>query len=107
MAEYDERAGAVARRRAFRVLAPAALIVGAAGYAATELLNSSAAPARPPSPYGSQSAPDCDPPEKNPVPCDAYEMTCEEKAAYHRRRNAEEPGHAHVVLCDTFRAESN
>ncbi|WP_406858920.1 hypothetical protein ABZO31_01195 [Streptomyces sp. HUAS MG47] len=85
--------------RAARVCVVAALVVGVAGYAATELIDGSAAPVRPPSPYGSQPAPDCDPPEANPVPCGVYEMTCEEKAAYHRLKNGELNGDFTVVEC--------
>ncbi|MFG2332409.1 hypothetical protein ACGFMM_22630 [Streptomyces sp. NPDC048604] len=83
----------------------AALVVGAAGYAATELVHGSTTSVRPPSPYGSQTEPDCDPPAANPVPCGVYEMTCEEKAAYHRRKNAEQNGDFTVVACATTKTD--
>ncbi|MEV8309289.1 hypothetical protein AB0P36_18545 [Streptomyces flavidovirens] len=85
--------------RTLRVFAVVFLLVGGAGAAATEYVKSTMPAATPPNPYASQSPPDCDPPEKNPVPCGAYDMTCEETADYHRRSDAMIPGRAHVVVC--------
>ncbi len=90
--------------RFLRVFAVVVVVVGGAGYGATEYINSTTGTATPPSPYASQSPPDCFPPEKNPVSCGgAYQMTCEEMADYYRRLEAVRPGTAHQVLCDGAR----
>ncbi|GAA3377532.1 hypothetical protein GCM10020367_53560 [Streptomyces sannanensis] len=81
-----------------------ALAVSVVGYSATEILNNSTAPARPPSPYAPQEPLDCDPPKNDPVSCGAYDMTCEEKADYYRRLNAAKTGTSYALQCDTFEA---
>jgi hypothetical protein len=89
----------VTRPRPLHLYVCAVAALSIAGYAATQFLNDSAPAATPHSPYASQSPPDCDPPEKNPVPCGAYYMTCEEQADYYRRLNANTPGSVHVLVC--------
>ncbi|MFF8841349.1 hypothetical protein ACF08N_01245 [Streptomyces sp. NPDC015127] len=64
--------------RTTRVLLTATLLVGAAGYAATEYLTSTTPTATPPSPYAPAARPpDCTVPEDNPVKCTLVDGECE------------------------------